>query len=40
MVDTIREVQPKWMMSHSRCDPYNTDHMNTTQFALECRMIA
>ncbi|MAR03932.1 MAG: PIG-L deacetylase family protein [Planktomarina sp.] len=40
MVDIIREVQPKWMMSHSRWDPYNTDHMNTTQFALECRMIA
>lgn len=40
MVDVIRAVQPKWMMSHSRFDPYNTDHMNTTQFALECRMIA
>ena len=39
-VDIIREVQPRWMMSHSRWDPYNTDHMNTTQFALECRMIA
>lgn len=40
MVDVIREVQPNFMMSHSRWDPYNTDHMNTTQFALECRMIA
>jgi 4-oxalomesaconate hydratase len=40
MVDIIREVQPKWMMSHSKWDPYNTDHMNTTGFALECRMIA
>ena len=40
MVDVIREVQPNWMMSHSRWDPYNTDHMNTTQFALETRMIA
>ena len=40
MVDIIREVQPKWMMSHSLWDPYNTDHMNTTRFALECRMIA
>ena len=40
MVDVIRDVQPKWMMSHSKWDPYNTDHMNTTQFALECRMIA
>ncbi len=40
MVDIIREVQPRWMMSHSRWDPYNTDHMNTTGFALECRMVA
>ncbi len=40
MVDLIREVQPGWMMSHSMWDPYNTDHMNTTRFLLECRMIA
>jgi 4-oxalomesaconate hydratase len=40
MVDLIREVQPGWMMSHSMWDPYNTDHMNTTKFVLECRMIA
>ncbi len=40
MVDVIRAVQPAWMMSHSKWDPYNTDHMNTTQFALETRMMA
>ena len=40
VVDVIRAVQPEWMMSHSRWDPYNTDHMNTTQAVLECRMIA
>lgn len=40
MVDVIREVQPNFMMSHSKWDPYNTDHMNTTQFALDCRMVA
>ncbi len=40
MVDVIRAVQPKFMFSHSRWDPYNTDHMNTTQFALETRMMA
>lgn len=28
------------MLSHSRYDPCNTDHMNTTQVVLECRMIA
>ena len=40
MVDVIREVQPKFIMSHSKWDPYNTDHMNTTQFVLQYRMIA
>lgn len=40
MVDLIRAVQPAFMMSHSLWDPYNTDHMNTTKFVLECRMIA
>lgn len=39
-VDMIRKVQPIFMMSHSFWDPYNTDHMNTTRFVLECRMIA
>ena len=39
-VDVIRQVQPAFMMSHSFWDPYNTDHMNTTRFVLECRMIA
>jgi len=40
VVDIIRTVQPKFMMSHSQYDPYNTDHMRTTDFALTCRMIA
>ena len=40
LVDLIREVQPSFMMSHSKWDPYNTDHMYTTQVALEARMIA
>ncbi len=40
LVDILREVQPRWMMSHSKWDPYNTDHMYATQVALECRMIA
>lgn len=40
LVDVIREVQPSFMFSHSKWDPYNTDHMNTTRFVLECRMIA
>jgi len=40
VVDVIRKVQPGFMLSHSQYDPYNTDHMYTTQVALECRMIA
>lgn len=40
LVEVIRDVQPAFMLSHSQYDPYNTDHMYTTQVALECRMIA
>ncbi|WP_180901444.1 PIG-L deacetylase family protein [Martelella soudanensis] len=40
LVDVIRKVQPAFMLSHSKVDPYNTDHMYATQMAIECRMIA
>jgi 4-oxalomesaconate hydratase len=40
IVDGIRKEQPDFMLSHSQYDPYNTDHMNTTNVVLECRMIA
>ncbi len=40
VVDIIRDVQPRFMLSHSQYDPYNTDHMRTTEFVLTCRMIA
>ncbi|MEM9223399.1 MAG: PIG-L deacetylase family protein [Pseudomonadota bacterium] len=40
LVDVIRAVQPAFMLSHSKWDPFNTDHMYTTQMALEARMIA
>jgi len=40
LVDTIRAVQPQFMMSHSHYDPYNTDHSYATKVAMECRMIA
>jgi 4-oxalomesaconate hydratase len=40
LVDVLRAVQPHFMMSHSRYDPYNTDHMYTTEVAMEVRMIA
>lgn len=40
LVDLIRAVQPRFMLSHSTHDPYNTDHMYATSVAMECRMIA
>lgn len=40
LVDVIRRVQPAFMLTHSRFDPYNTDHMYTMNLTLECRMIA
>lgn len=40
LVDLMRAVQPSFMLSHSQYDPYNTDHMYTTQVAMEARMIA
>ena len=40
LVQLIREVQPDFMLSHSKWDPYNTDHMRATSIALEARMIA
>ncbi|MCA2011294.1 PIG-L deacetylase family protein [Pararhodobacter sp. CCB-MM2] len=40
LVQVMRDVQPAFMMSHSRWDPYNSDHMNTTQIVLECRATA
>ena len=40
LVELIRAVQPKFMLSHSHYDPYNTDHMLATSVAIECRMIA
>lgn len=40
LVDLVRAVQPSIMLSHSQYDPYNTDHMYTTELAMEVRMIA
>lgn len=40
LVDLVRAVQPRFMLSHSKYDPYNTDHMHATEVALEVRMIA
>ena len=40
LVETMRKIQPRFIMSHSKFDPYNTDHMHTTEIAMQVRMIA
>jgi 4-oxalomesaconate hydratase len=40
LVDTIRAVQPAFLLTHSLDDPYNTDHPYTARVTLECRMVA
>jgi 4-oxalomesaconate hydratase len=40
LVDVMRKVDPAFMLSHSQFDPYNTDHMLTTQVVMECRSTA
>jgi len=40
LVDVMRAVQPAFIMTHSKYDPYNTDHMYVSQWTLECRAIA
>ena len=40
LVDVLRAVQPSFILTHSKYDPYNTDHMATMAFAMEARMIA
>ena len=40
IVELIRSIQPNFMMSHSKYDQYNTDHMLMTKVAIETRMIA
>ena len=40
VVDVLRAVQPSFILTHSKYDPYNTDHMATMAFTMEARMIA
>lgn len=40
LVDMMREIQPRFIMSHSHEDPYNTDHAYATKVTIEARMIA
>lgn len=34
LVDLMRETQPEFMLSHSKWNPYNTDHMYATEAGL------
>jgi 4-oxalomesaconate hydratase len=40
LVDVMRKVQPSFMLTHSKADPYNRDHPYATQVTLECRSTA
>jgi 4-oxalomesaconate hydratase len=40
LVDTIRKVQPAFMLTHSLDDPYNSDHPYAARVTLECRSTA
>ena len=40
LVDVLRAVQPAFILTHSKYDPYNTDHMATMAFTMEARTIA
>lgn len=40
LVDVYRKILPSFIMSHSARDPYNVDHVATTEFAQHARIIA
>lgn len=40
LVDVMRAVGPRFILTHARDDPYNTDHAATMQFVLDARMTA
>ena len=40
LVDVFRRVQPKFVLTHSKADPYNTDHPAATEVTMQARMIA
>jgi len=40
LVDVYRKLHPKFVLTHSRQDPYNFDHPATTDFAQHARVIA
>jgi 4-oxalomesaconate hydratase len=40
LVDVMRQVQPRVMLTHSLEDPYNSDHPYAARMTLECRSTA
>lgn len=40
IIQEFREHQPEIILTHSLEDPYNYDHKRTTDFVLECRILA
>jgi len=40
LVDVFRQVQPRFVLTHSLSDPYNTDHPAAAHCTLNARMVA
>ncbi len=40
LVDVYRAIHPRFVLTHSKADPYNHDHPATTDFAQHARIIA
>jgi len=40
LVDVYRKIYPKFILTHSRQDPYNVDHVRVTEFTQHARIIA
>jgi len=40
LAGVYRAIRPRWMMTHSRLDPYNADHPAVSAFAQEARVVA
>jgi len=40
LVDVYRALHPKFILTHSRKDPYNVDHVMVTEFTQHARIIA
>jgi len=40
LIDLYREVQPEFVLTHAKADPYNMDHPKAAEIALHTRVLA